>query len=175
MRKIGFFLWATVAASIAYYSYGDLVVSRIQGTPLEVKNVGLGIKLGSSYIEGVSVSAQRQGKDLRLQILQTFRYSGALTQPYMTVEENGQGIIHVGAKPTPTDFFSRCEFSRYFEVIVPEKNWMTLKSLRVINQDTSYDGAQSILAVDAEKLSAFRNEVEAGKYAALTKGHGGCG
>ena len=160
---------------VVSYVWGDRLMSRVIGEPLEYKSVPGPYSTGVELPTGVFAKAQLDGKTLRVVIGSTFRNSGSLNEPYLTVDSMGHGTVHIGSKPEIQDFFSTCEDSRTFEVKIPYESWRGLKSLLVKNPDTVYESAQGLVALDATKMQELHRAVSEKSFASLVTVHGGYG
>ena len=130
---------AAIALLLAGCEFGDELIACTAGSPLrlvsatgsldayDARHVVLKPLLQASLHEG----------DLRVIVRTSFYSSGSLARPYLTVDQQRNGIIHIDAK-SRLGFATKCEFLRQFEVDIPEAQWKQLISLQVYNHDTTY-------------------------------------
>jgi hypothetical protein len=99
----------------------------------------------------------RQG-NLHLVVRTYFYNSGPLAQPYLSIDDQGHGVLHIAIKPQLRLISTKCELLRQFEVEVASEQWHQLKTLRLFNHDTEDPITEVMSLSDAQYLSKLLHE-----------------
>ncbi len=119
------------------YEFGTDLIAITAGQPLKL--LGSTGALSPYDLRGRPVKpmlhATVRGKSLHLVIRTFFHHAGPFTRPYLTVDDDQNGIIHINTRAR-FGFATKCEFMRQLEIEVSAEDWKQLKKLSVFNGDT---------------------------------------
>ena len=97
---------------------GDQVIARVSGSPVRLLSSSDPFELESTSDAQSETLTHVFLRDdnLRVVVRAWFYNDGAIAQPYLSVDGQKRGVLHLGAKSAIPLLFTRCEFLRQLEV-----------------------------------------------------------
>jgi hypothetical protein len=140
--------------------FGDELVAFSSGTPIRLVSASGSLDAYDSNKQPLSPFFHLfdESGDLRLVVRSYFYRSGPLSRPYLTVDSEGRGLVHIDTKAQFTLFSTKCEFLRQFEVKINAKDLKDLKSLQIYNHDVDDTASPVVKLSDLEFMSALKRK-----------------
>lgn len=137
MRKL-IIISALVVLALGGCQFGDELIAFVSGSPVRLLSATDSLDAFNANKEPLQelFQAYMHEGDLRLIVRTTFYTSFSLTRPYLTVDDEHHGVIHINTKTHILAFSTKCEFLRQFEIELTPTQWKNLKTLEVFNHDT---------------------------------------
>jgi len=154
----------TIALSLLCLSFvscrfGDELSAYMSGTPVGLISASGSLDspdAASKPLEEFTHAFLHQG-NLRLVMRTYFYSSGNFARPYVTIDRNQQGTLHLDVK-AQFGLLTKCEFIRQVEVEIPASVWRQLKSLQVYNHDTNRLAQSAMQVSDPQYLASLLNK-----------------
>jgi hypothetical protein len=130
--------------------------------------------IGSSKpLEPFTHAFLRDGS-LHLVVRTWFYRRNEFAQPYLSVDSQRNGVLHIEVKPNFSLVANKCEFLRQFEVAMPAAQWTTLTTLRIFNHDVDQQVTALAVADATYMRKLFGDSKENVSLASLEGTKGGC-
>lgn len=140
---------------IAGCQFGDELHAYTAGTPLSMVSASGSLGAYDANEKPLSPFSHvfEEPDGLRLVIRDYFYDSGPLSRPYLTVDDSGQGVVHIDTKARFAFFSTKCEFLRQFELKISSVALRGVKSLQVYNHDVNQTQSPVMLLSNPEFMS----------------------
>lgn len=118
--------------------FGDELLAYSSGSPVRLISSSGSLDSVDAKNEPLQeiLHASLHSDNLRLVVRTYFYTSGSLSRPYLTVDEQHHGVLHVSTKSRFYLFTTKCEFLRQFEVEISPAQLKGLKTLQIFNHET---------------------------------------
>lgn len=160
MRKRNILLVA-VALVFSGCQFGDELIAISAGIPVRLVSSTGSLDAFDRNKEPLKILTHvfMNSGSLHVVVRTYFYQSGPLARPYLTIDDQGHGVIHVDTK-VRFGFSTKCEFLRQFEVELTASDWKMLRSLRVYNHDVDQWASEAIQLSDPDYMAAFLKDSE---------------
>ncbi|UOD28556.1 hypothetical protein INH39_24365 [Massilia violaceinigra] len=118
--------------------FGDELLAYSSGSPVRLISASGSLDSFDAKKEPLQelLHASLHSDKLRLVVRTYFYTSGSLSRPYLTVDEQHRGVLHVSTKSRFSLFTTKCEFLRQFEVEISPAQLKGLRTLQIFNHET---------------------------------------
>lgn len=156
--------------------FGDELLAYLSGSPVRLISSSGSLDAVDAKEQPLQelLHASLHSDNLRLVVRTYFYTSGSFSRPYLTVDEQHHGVLHVDTKARFSLFSTKCEFLRQFEVEISSAQLKGLKSLRIFNHDIGQQVAEIRLSNPEYMRKLYHESQEHLAFQDLSGVAGGC-